>query len=132
MSIGDVGDGDGCGLLHALRGTRTAQLKTVGRRSGKERSAEIWFVAEGDAVVVQAGPKAEKGWYANLLHRPEVTIHIAGRPFSGRAAPVTDAAEARRLLALFRRKYWLARLAPWVGLPLGRGKPVVIRLDLGR
>ncbi len=115
--------------LAAIAKKRTLELTTIGRKTGKRRTAEIWFVVEGDHLFVQAGEKARKGWLVNLRSDPEVDLDIAGTKLHGRATIIADAAEAKRVLALFRQKYWLARVAGWVGAGIGAGVPVRIDGD---
>ena len=107
---------------------RVLQLITTGRKSGLERKAPMWFVVDQGAVLVQAGPRGQKGWYANIGANPRVRIELGGTTFSGLAESVADTAERERIAALFRAKYWLARVAGWVGSQIGRGRPVRIQI----
>lgn len=115
--------------LAALAEARALKITTIGRKTGKRRTAEIWFVVEGDHLFVQAGEKAHKGWLANIRSNPEVDLEIAGTKLHGRATVISDAVEGQRVLALFRQKYWLARVASWVGAGIGAGVPVRIEGD---
>ncbi len=116
--------------LHSLAGRKTIQLTTVGRKSGQKRSVDIWFVVEGDAILVQAGERGQRGWYVNVLHDPHVELALGSVRFAGTAEHLGED-QADRVAALFRRKYPLARVARWFGSQIGRGKPVRIR-PLGR
>lgn len=104
---------------------KTLRLFTVGRKSGRERMAEVWFVVDGDALLVQAGPQGQKGWYANVCANPGVRVEVGDRTLAGRAEALGDD-ERERVADLFRRKYWLARVARWFGSQIGRGRPVRI------
>ena len=112
--------------LSALAEARTLKMTTIGRKTGKRRTSEIWFVVEGNHLFVQAGKKARKGWLANIRSNPEVDLDIDGTELHGRASVISDPAEGQRVLALFRQKYWLARVASWVGAGIGGGVPVRI------
>lgn len=114
--------------LSRLAGHKTLRLTTVGRKSGQERTAEVWFVLEDGALLVQAGPKGQKGWYANVRANPRVKLQIGSQDLSGKAEALTAAPEEERVADLFRRKYWLARVARWFGSQIGRGKPVRIQI----
>lgn len=105
----------------------TLRLTTLGRKSGKERVAEVWFVVDDGAVILQAGAKGAKGWLGNLSANPDVRLEIGTITLRGRAQ-VLSAEERERVAALFRRKYWLARIARFVGSQIGRGTPVRIEL----
>jgi deazaflavin-dependent oxidoreductase (nitroreductase family) len=110
---------------HAAR--RMLRLTTIGRRTGRERTVDVWFVLDDGGILVQAGVKGERGWYANLRANPNVKVDLGGRAFVG-VAEITPPDEQSRADALFRRKYWLARVARWFGSRIGRGKPVRIRI----
>lgn len=68
------------------------RLRTVGRRSGRDRSAIVGYLEEGANVVVPAmngwmGP--EPAWWLNLQANPDATIELPGgevRPVRARAA----------------------------------------------
>jgi len=118
--------------LEQLASCKTLRLTTVGRKSGLERTAEVWFVVESRSVLVQAGPQGSKGWYANLRSNPQVTLLVDGMSFSGKAECIEAGVdEEERVAALFRRKYWLARMARWLGSAIGRGRPVRIHITEG-
>ncbi|MBI1818334.1 MAG: nitroreductase family deazaflavin-dependent oxidoreductase [Deltaproteobacteria bacterium] len=110
--------------LAAVANAKTLKLTTTGRKSGQQRVAEIWFVVEGDHLLVQAGKNARKGWLVNVKHHPEVALDIAGTKLRGRAIVITDPAAAQRVIDLMRQKYWRAWLASWVGSQIGAGVPV--------
>jgi deazaflavin-dependent oxidoreductase (nitroreductase family) len=115
--------------LTALAKERTLEITTVGRKSGKRRTVEVWFVAENDHVFVQAGVKGRKGWLANVRSDPEVGLDIAGTKLHGHATIVNDEAERKRIIEMFRHKYWLAWAASWVGSGIGAGIPVRINIE---
>lgn len=107
---------------------KTLRLTTVGRKSGQERTAEVWFVVDDGAIWVQAGAKGVKGWYANVRADPRVRLAFGERKRSGLADCATDDVERQRVVGLFRRKYLLARLASWLGSGIGQGRPVRIQI----
>ena len=114
--------------LRAISAHKTLKLTTVGRKSGQMRTAEVWFVIEDGALLVQAGPQGQKGWYANVRANPRVSLQVGASALTGLAEAITTPADEERVAALFRRKYWLARVARWFGSALGRGRPVRIQI----
>jgi deazaflavin-dependent oxidoreductase (nitroreductase family) len=105
-------------------------LTTIGRRSGLERTIEIWFAADGRTVYLLSGGRDHSDWVKNLRRRPEVKVKIGRRLFPGRARIVEDGAEdahARRLLAA-KYEAWTERkrLSGWARSSL----PVAIDLDV--
>jgi hypothetical protein len=88
------------GVRRALEGDRTVDITTTGRRSGRPRRIEIW-VHHLDGRHYISGLPGRRGWYANVLERPELVLHLkesARADLPARARPVTDAAERRAVL----------------------------------
>ncbi|MBA3236519.1 MAG: nitroreductase family deazaflavin-dependent oxidoreductase [Chloroflexi bacterium] len=82
----------------------TMRLTTVGRRSGKERSAILGYYEDGPNLVTMAmngWSEGEPAWWLNLLAHPDATVEIAVGPRSirGRAA---EGEERERLWARWR------------------------------
>jgi deazaflavin-dependent oxidoreductase (nitroreductase family) len=92
-------------------------LTTVGRRSGRPHTIEIWFARENGTLYLLSGGGASADWVRNLRKTPTVRVRIGSRtvPASAREvrSPEEDAV-ARRLLD---EKYmgWKAgkRLSSW-------------------
>lgn len=80
------------GLRPATRKTwGMMRLTTVGRRSGKERSAILGYYEDGPNLVTMAmngWGDAEPAWWLNLQVHPETTVELKGgrRAVRGRAA----------------------------------------------
>jgi deazaflavin-dependent oxidoreductase (nitroreductase family) len=76
-------------------------LTTVGRRSGKPHTIEIWFAREDAILYLLSGGGGKADWVRNLRKSPEVKVRIGTRTVLARArARVTreEDALARRLL----------------------------------
>jgi deazaflavin-dependent oxidoreductase (nitroreductase family) len=77
-------------------------LTTVGRRTGRPHTIEIWFGVEGERLFLLAGGRHASDWVRNLCVQPQVTVRIGDEARSALAAPVEpdtdDDALARRLL----------------------------------
>jgi deazaflavin-dependent oxidoreductase (nitroreductase family) len=103
-------------------------LTTVGRRSGKRHTIEIWFALQGGTIYLLSGGGDSADWVRNLRKSRAVRVRIGSRTVAARArevkAPEEDAL-ARRLLD---EKYmgWKAgkRLSSWARNAL----PVAIEL----
>ena len=57
-------------------------LTTVGRRSGRPHTIEIWFGAEGRTLYLLAGGGDRADWVRNLEVTPEVEVTLAGRRYA--------------------------------------------------
>ena len=77
---------------------------TIGRKSGKERTTELWFGVVGEEVVFISGtPRCD--WRANMLANQAVTVSFGEVSRSGRARLVTEPDERRRIGDVMGAKY---------------------------
>lgn len=86
----------------AWTGEAFCYLTTVGRRTGRPHTIEIWFGHAGDALYLLAGGGSRADWVRNLMGEPEVGLRVGSHEGPARAEIVTDPEEdalARRLLA---------------------------------
>lgn len=78
-----------CSVTRGRLGLRTAtpdrwgmmRLRTVGRRSGKERMAILGYFEDGPDLVTMAmngWADAEPAWWLNLQAHPDVTVELPG------------------------------------------------------
>jgi deazaflavin-dependent oxidoreductase (nitroreductase family) len=113
-------------ILHALANGLTCDITTTGRTSSKPRRIEIWYFMVDGRVYITGTPGA-RDWYANLLAQPRMVFHVkegAQVDLPGRANPITDPAERRRIMgAVMRNNSWFRTqsfdLDAWVaGSPL--------------
>jgi deazaflavin-dependent oxidoreductase (nitroreductase family) len=111
----------------AMPPTGTCDLSTVGRRSGRTRRVEIWYVVV-DGRVVLTGTPGPRHWLANLRERPRGVLHLR-EPTSDvpvTAAEVTDRSARRRIAEqAWRLQRWYAQqpysIDDWVS-----GSPMVV------
>jgi F420H(2)-dependent quinone reductase len=62
---------------------RVLLLTTIGRRSGRRRTAPLAYLADGERLVVVAafgGADVHPGWFLNLLACADVEVELAGQP----------------------------------------------------
>jgi deazaflavin-dependent oxidoreductase (nitroreductase family) len=100
-----------------LAGEDFCYLTTVGRRSGKPHTIEIWFARRDGNLYLLSGGGEKADWVRNLRKTPSVKVRIGSRTVTAQAREVTaddEDALARRLLD---EKYmgWKAgkRLSSW-------------------
>jgi deazaflavin-dependent oxidoreductase (nitroreductase family) len=82
-------------------------LTTVGRKSGKRRTAPLLYRRDGDKVVLIAskgGAPEHPLWYNNLKANPDVEVQIRGDTLALRARDAT-AEERPRLWAMMAEKW---------------------------
>jgi len=100
--------------LAAVAGRSTLRITTRGRRSGKRHSVPIWFVVDGRRIVFGT-LNAERDWVRNAKKTPEVELEVGDLQLRGRFSVVTGTAPAAEVRRLIAGKYWLARIASWLG-----------------
>jgi deazaflavin-dependent oxidoreductase (nitroreductase family) len=77
-------------------------LTTMGRRTGRPHTIEIWFAVDGGRLYMLSGGRNRSHWVRNLQAQPPVQVRLGQETHSGIARVVDDPAEdalARRLLA---------------------------------
>jgi len=56
-------------------------LTTVGRKTGKKRTAPLLYLRDGERIIIVAsngGRDNEPSWWANLRHDPHAGVQIKG------------------------------------------------------
>jgi F420H(2)-dependent quinone reductase len=90
------------GRLTWLGGLPVLLLRTTGRKTGKERTAALVYLKDGDSFVVVAsrgGSDKPPRWLLNSQEHPEVGVQI-GRQHLRMRARVADSQERERLWPL--------------------------------
>jgi len=88
--------GGGRLLPGPLGGSRTVLVEQVGRRSGKQRTTPLLYLADEEDLVVVAskgGSHKHPAWWLNLREMTETTIQIGGER---RRVKVREASAAER------------------------------------
>jgi deazaflavin-dependent oxidoreductase (nitroreductase family) len=90
--------GDRVGLSTPKAGGRFGmlRLRTIGRRSGRERAVVLGYIQDGDSLVTLAmngWDPAEPAWWLNLQAHPEATVDLAD---GSRQVVAREAAGAER------------------------------------
>jgi deazaflavin-dependent oxidoreductase (nitroreductase family) len=100
-------------------------LTTIGRRSGKSRTAPLCYLEEGDRLVVVAsnvGREDDPGWWYNLQINPAATVQI-GRTLTPVRAREADAIERQHFWSQFVARH---RAYNVYQSRTSRGIPVVV------
>jgi deazaflavin-dependent oxidoreductase (nitroreductase family) len=91
-----------------FRGAPVLLLKTVGRKSGQERTSPLLFLRDGADLVVVAsygGDDRSPAWFHNLVANPEVSAEVQGKTVHLRATVADPATKARlwpELLTMYK------------------------------
>jgi deazaflavin-dependent oxidoreductase (nitroreductase family) len=104
-------------------------LTTRGRKSGLERTVEIWFSLVGETLYMLSGGRDRADWVQNLLPTPQVKVRLGDLNRTGMARIVEAPDEDARARRLLDAKYmgWAQgkRLSGWAQTAL----PVAVDLE---
>ncbi len=92
-------------LKERLARYREITIGVIGRKSGKWISRPVWFVLQGDKLLLLPVQGSETQWYKNVLENPSIRIDARGARGEFRAVPVTDAKTVKSVVEKFREKY---------------------------
>lgn len=87
--------------LQQYRDDDFCYLTTIGRRTGRPHTIEIWFALHNTTIYMLAGGRDRSDWVKNLMQNPQVQLRLGETTLQGQgrvvSAPIEDAL-ARRLL----------------------------------
>jgi deazaflavin-dependent oxidoreductase (nitroreductase family) len=92
----------------ALQHEKVLQLTTVGRKTGKPRTVEIWFIGYRGRIYVLAEHGLKAHWVRNIQANPDVIMQIGQSRFEARGHLLDDARDQREWQVaadVSRRKY---------------------------
>ena len=116
-------------VMGSIGGTPILLLTTTGRKTGKERTTPLGYIADGQDYLIVAsngGRAARPAWYHNLTQTPQVTIRIKDRVMPAKATTVTG--EERQALwqkVAAEAPAYAPYAAPERAVPLVRLRPVL-------
>ncbi len=97
--------------LGALAGVAIVRLTTIGRRTGRPRTVELWFAYHEGHIYLLGHP--ESNWVKNVAANPRVTLEMDDATFEG-AARLADSKRAQ-VYTLFQHKYGADQVSYWYG-----------------
>jgi deazaflavin-dependent oxidoreductase (nitroreductase family) len=92
--------------LGALAAEQFCYLATVGRRSGRPHTIEVWFGTDGAGLFLISGGADRSDWVRNLLADRSASVRVADSVFAVQArVPLTESDERERAVRLLHDKY---------------------------
>jgi deazaflavin-dependent oxidoreductase (nitroreductase family) len=80
-------------------------LTTLGRRSGRPHTIEIWFASHGQTLYLLSGGREKADWVKNAAQQPEVQLKIGGVVFTGQVRFVDNGQEDALARKVVYNKY---------------------------
>jgi deazaflavin-dependent oxidoreductase (nitroreductase family) len=102
MSAGELKD--------ALQGGSEVQLTVTGRKTGNESTRPIWFVEDGDRLLLLPIHGTDTGWYRNIVKTPEIGLAADGAELRVTARTVEDPDAVAQTVEKFGAKYGADRV----------------------
>lgn len=103
--------------LAELADANVCYLTTVGRRTGKRHTIEIWFALRDNTLYLLSGGGDSADWVRNLRKTSAVRVRVGGRTLEGNAREITAPEEDALARELLDGKYmsWRPgrRLSAW-------------------
>ncbi len=91
--------------LAESRGVAEGKLTVTTRRTGRQVTLPIWFVAQGTTIHLAPVNGSATNWYRNVLKNGSVKIAIAGHDCAGTARATQEKDSVKRVMGLFIDKY---------------------------
>jgi deazaflavin-dependent oxidoreductase (nitroreductase family) len=113
-------------IKDALQDAKQVDLTVTGRKSGKESTRPIWFVEDGDRLLLMPVGGSGANWYRNVLANPEIRLQADGAELRVAAKPLEDSQAVTDAFERFGAKYGADRVKEYypdqdaaVEVPLG-------------
>ena len=100
-------------LKDALKDRSEVELTVTGRKSGNESSRPIWFVEDGNRLLLLPVSGSDSNWYRNAVKTPEIRLAADGAELRSTAKPVQDPAGVAGVVKKFGEKYGADRVAEY-------------------
>jgi hypothetical protein len=92
-------------LLGKLKQSNEVNITVTGRKTKRRFSAPVWFVLEGEKVILVPMKGSDNNWFKNLVRDPLIELGVGETAISCRAAIVRDSNGVEKVLDRFRAKY---------------------------
>ena len=97
-------------LRGALQDTNEVDLIVTGRKSGQESSRPVWFVEEGEKLLLLPVTGSDSNWFKNLRKTPAIGLTAEGAELHTDAKPIDDPAAVDHVVEAFGAKYGADRV----------------------
>jgi len=92
-------------LKQALNAAEEVQLTVTGRKSGRKIPRPVWYVVDGDKILLLPVYGGGTEWYKNLSKNPTTTISAGKESFTGKAVLIKDKRRVEEIADKFRAKF---------------------------
>lgn len=87
--------------LQKVADRSTLQVRHIGRKSGKAHQVTVWFVVQGDKILLPTS-NIDRNWVRNVRKTPHVELSIGGDKLSGDAHFLENDADRERVRTMIQ------------------------------
>ena len=92
-------------VLNKLKKSKEVNITVTGRITGKKISTPVWFVLDGNRVILLPIKGSESSWLKNLAKDPHIELGVDDNAIPSRAKLVRDSDQVNKVLDKLRSKY---------------------------
>jgi hypothetical protein len=93
------------GLLDGLKESHEVKITVTGRTTKKKFSTPVWFVLDGEKVILVPMKGSDNEWFKDLATEPQIELGVDDITIPFKATLVRDSAHVEKVLDRFRAKY---------------------------
>ena len=97
----------------ALQERSEVELTVTGRKSERESTRPIWFVQDGERLLLLPIHGTDTDWYRNIAKTPEIKLAADGPEIQVTAQTMEDPAAVADTVEKFGEKYGADRVAEY-------------------
>jgi len=92
-------------LLDRLKHSNEVNITVTGRKTKKRFSTPVWFVLDGEKVILVPTKGSDNEWFKDLAREPQIELGVDDITIPFKATLVRDSALVEKVLDGFRAKY---------------------------
>jgi hypothetical protein len=92
-------------LLDRLRHSNEVNITVTGRRTKKRFSTPVWFVLDGEKIILVPMKGSDNEWFKDLVKEPQIELGVDETTIPFKATLVRDSSRVEKVLDGFRAKY---------------------------
>ncbi len=92
-------------LRKALESTRELEITVTGKKTGRSISLPVWFVHEGNKILLLPLKGSQTKWFRNITKTPTMSVAVKGAGMTAKAKTVTGTNKVNEIVEKFRKKY---------------------------
>jgi F420H(2)-dependent quinone reductase len=97
-------------LKSALQNKNEVELTVTGRKTGNQSTRPIWFVEEGDKVLLLPVGGSSANWFKNIQQTPTIGLAAGDADAQVDAKPTDDPTTVSHVVEVVRDTYGEARV----------------------